>query len=210
MPPNPTRCRVNPKVEPCGVAHRAIRSRGLSLSLQHRWPRTVHVPRQQRGREGSCWVWPLLPASSASADRASLLWDPLAWSSCSRFILTARVGVAGVVSSSQNLSVFWSIPVNTSCYAMLYIHRYVLLYCMYLQQLAVVSSGPPPPIAASIISLLTTLPPVMVCSLSAASARRPHLSTPPALLLLHPPPLHARPLPLPPLPQRHQPRSAPA
>jgi hypothetical protein len=110
----------------------------------------------------------------------------------------------------QNLSVSWSIPVNTSCYAMLYIHRYVLLYCMYLQQLAVVSSGPPPPIAASIISLLTTLPPVMVCSLSAASARRPHLSTPPALLLLHPPPLHARPLPLPPLPQRHQPRSAPA
>ena len=47
-----------------------------------------------RGRGPCLGVWPLLPASSASADRASLLWDPLAWSSCSRFILTATVGVA--------------------------------------------------------------------------------------------------------------------
>ena len=106
-----------------------IYARGLSLSLQHRWPRTVHVPRQERGREGSCWVWPLLPASSASADRASLLWDPLAWSSCSRFILTARVGVAGVVFTPKPFSVL----VHPSehillCYALYTSLRAALLY----------------------------------------------------------------------------------
>ena len=38
-----------------------------------------------------------------------------------------RWELLGVVFT-PNLSVSWSIPVNTSCYVMLDIHRYVLLY----------------------------------------------------------------------------------